>query len=329
MGINLNPVKIETPSKVILFGEHAVVDGYSAISMAIDLKTCGKVSKNSDNNSIIINLKNLNKKIEFPIDEIFDIKNKNYCNDLKYVAYALENTFEYLVENNLLNKTDIKPFTLDISSGIPVSCGLGSSASVVITTVKTILAIHDVELEKDELIKIAHAVEKEVQGKASITDTATITYGGMLKIKAGAVEQIKGNLNDIIKGYDFLIVYAEERKKKTAELVNEVANHPQKDEIFKSIGEVVNKVESVKNITELGILMSKNHELLKELGVSTEKIDKVVEVGKEYGYGAKLTGAGGGGAVLILVDENNKKELLKQLDVLGVIGVFECRMITY
>ncbi|MDK2789925.1 MAG: mevalonate kinase [Methanothermococcus sp.] len=329
MGINLNPVKIETPSKVILFGEHAVVDGYNAISMAIDLKTYGKVSKNSDINRIIINLKNLNKKIEVPIDEIFDIKNKNYCNDLKYVAYALENTFEYLVENNLLNKMGIKPFTLDISSGIPVSCGLGSSASVVITTIKAILAIHGVELEKDELIKIAHAVEKEVQGKASITDTATITYGGMLKIKDGAVEQIKGNLNDIIKGCDFLIVYAEERKKKTAELVNEVANHPQKDEIFKSIGEVANKVESVKNITELGILMSKNHELLKELGVSTEKIDKVVEVGKEYGYGAKLTGAGGGGAVLILVDENNKKELLKQLDVLGVIGVFECRMSDY
>jgi len=39
---------IKTPSKIILFGEHAVVDGYPAISMALDLKTTGEIEENFD-----------------------------------------------------------------------------------------------------------------------------------------------------------------------------------------------------------------------------------------------------------------------------------------
>ena len=174
---------------------------------------------------------------------------------------------------------------------------------------------------------MAHSVEKEVQGRASITDTATITYGGILKIKDNKIESIKNSkLYNILKSCNFLIVHAELRKRKTAELVNDVAKHPKKDEIFKFIGDIVENLESVNSREELGKLMVQNHELLRELGVSTEKLDKVVEIGKKYSYGAKLSGAGGGGVAIILVDENKKEMLLKKLDDLEILGVFECKM---
>ncbi len=325
---------IKTPSKIILFGEHAVVDGYGAISMAIDLKTTGKISfKNINNigieNRIIINLKNLNKSISIGIEELPNIDINNYENDLKYIVCSLKNTANYLIEKNLIDLNNLKPFELDISSDIPVSCGLGSSASVIITTIKSFLIVNDINISDDILSKIAHSVEKEVQGRASITDTATITYGGILKIKNNKIESIKNSkLYNILKSCNFLIVHAEHRKRKTAELVNDVAKHPKKDEIFKSIGDIVENLESenVGGKKELGKLMIQNHELLKELGVSTEKLDKVVEVGKIYGYGAKLSGAGGGGVAIILVDENKKEKLLKNLHNLGVLGVFECKM---
>jgi len=46
--------------------------------------------------------------------------------------------------------------------------------------------------------------------------------------------------------------------------------------------------------------MNENHSELKIFGISTDPIEKIVSIGREYGYGAKLTGAGGGGAVIII-----------------------------
>ena len=321
---------IKTPSKIILFGEHAVVDGYGAISMAIDLKTTGKVSFNNIKNKIIINLKNLNKNISIDVGELPHININDYENDLKYVVCSLKNTVNYLIERNLINLNNLnnlKSFELDISSDIPVSCGLGSSASVIITVIKSFLIANNIHLADDKISKIAHSVEKEVQGRASITDTATITYGGILKIKDNKIESIKNSkLYNILKSCNFLIVHTELRKRKTAELVNDVAKHPKKDEIFKSIGDIVENLESINGKEELGKLMVQNHELLRELGVSTEKLDNVVEIGKKYSYGAKLSGAGGGGVAIILVDENKKETLLKKLDDLEILSVFECKM---
>ncbi|WP_421078129.1 mevalonate kinase [Methanothermococcus sp. Ax23] len=323
---------IETPSKIILFGEHAVVDGYGAISMAVNLKTRGEISRSSDSEKITINLKDLNRCIEVNIKDIPNINIYDYENDLKYVVCSLKNVANYLIEKNLLNFNDLggsslKSFKLNIFSNIPVSCGLGSSASVIITVIKSFLHANDITLPDDEIAKIAYSVEKEVQGKASITDTATITYGTILKIKNNNIEPMNdSNLYNLLKKCNFLIVHVEERKKKTAELVNEVANHPKKNEIFKSIGEIVDKAELINSVEELGKLMVKNHELLKQLGVSTEKMDEVVEAGKKYGYGAKLSGAGGGGIVVVLVDDVKKEDLLECLKKLEVIGIFNCKM---
>ena len=208
---------IKTPSKIILFGEHAVVDGYGAISMAIDLKTTGKVSFNNIKNKIIINLKNLNKNISIDVGELPYININDYENDLKYVVCSLKNTVNYLIERNLINLNNLKSFELDISSDIPVSCGLGYSASVIITVIKSFLIANNIHLADDEISKMAHSVEKEVQGRASITDTATITYGGILKIKDNKIESIKNSkLYDILKSCNFLIVHAELRKRKTS-----------------------------------------------------------------------------------------------------------------
>ena len=52
---------VETPSKVILFGEHAVVYGYRAIAMAIDLTSTVEIKRLDD--KIILNLNDLNKSL--------------------------------------------------------------------------------------------------------------------------------------------------------------------------------------------------------------------------------------------------------------------------
>ncbi|ABR56358.1 mevalonate kinase [Methanococcus aeolicus Nankai-3] len=329
---------IETPSKVILFGEHAVVGGYMALSMAVDLKISGLLEcydyiinnqQPTTPEPIIIDLIDLNKKVEINPQDILNINLSNYDNDLKYVASTLKNTVNYLMDKNLMKlnpiNNNIKPFKLTITSNIPISCGLGSSASIIITIIKSILTVHNLILSKEEISKIAYTVEKEVQGIASITDTSTIIYGGALKIKDNKIKPIENNdFNNLLAGCQFLIVHSERRIKKTAELVNEVAKHPQKRQIFKQIGEIVEKAEFVKNKEELGKLMVENHKLLNKLGVSTEKLNKIVEIGQKLGYGAKLSGAGGGGIAIILINENKKEDLLNELNDLGVLGIYDC-----
>jgi len=314
---------VEAPSKVILFGEHAVVEGYGAISMAVDLKTRGRISHSEKD--IVINLKDLGRSLTLNIEDISTLNLRNYNRSVKYVLCAIKSIVNYLKDKGY---EDFKPFKLDISSDIPVSCGLGSSASVVVTTIKSFLLANNISIPKKELCKICFSVEREVQGRASITDTATVIYNSVLKIKnSNDFEILEGTkLYKLLKDCHFLLVHVERRKKKTAELVKEVAGHPKKEEIFRDIGKIVNEVEGISTWEELGELMIKNHELLKKLGVSTTKMDKVVELGSRYGYGAKLSGAGGGGVVVILTDEDRRKELLGSLRELGVLDVFECKV---
>jgi len=309
---------VKTPSKVILFGEHAVVYGYRAVSMAIDLTSTVEIKK-IEKNEIILNLNDLNKSLRLSLDDIKNINSNNF-NDFKYCLCAIKNTLNYL---------NIEPkygFEINIKSNIPISCGLGSSASITIGTIRAVSEFYNKELKDEEIAKLGYTVEKEIQGKASITDTSTITYRGILEIKNNKFRKIEGDFEEFLKSCKFLVVYVEERKKKTAELVNEVAKVEYKDEIFKEIDEIIGKALKADSKEEFGKLMTKNHGLLKKLNISTPKIDRVVDIGNKFGFGAKLTGAGGGGCVIILVNEEREKELIKILNKENV-RIFKCKMV--
>src|SRR3989442_7776295 len=59
---------------------------------------------------------------------------------------------------------------------------------------------------------------------------------------------------------------------------------------------------------ELGSLMNRNHELLRQIGVSTTRLDRLVAAAKEGGaLGAKLTEAGGRGCMIALFQCNKSR----------------------
>ena len=64
--------------------------------------------------------------------------------------------------------------------------------------------------------------------------------------------------------------------------------------------------------------MNDNHVLLQNLGVSSEKLDQLVEAAYEAGaYGAKLSGAGGGDNMFALVDLENKEKVERAIEQAG------------
>ncbi|EKD67041.1 MAG: hypothetical protein ACD_48C00624G0001, partial [uncultured bacterium] len=150
-------------------------------------------------------------------------------------------------------------------------------------------------------------------------DVAAATYGKtLLYVKGGVMlEKLPWNLNT--NGVSLVIGYSGV-KADTASIVKDVAkkrNEQQKrvDRIFEAIGKLVMqaKVSGDKGDWEtVGKLMNFNQEYLRDLGVSTEKLEEMIAAAKKSGaYGAKLSGAGGGDCMIALVPKE-KREAVEQ-----------------
>src|SRR5207245_9309099 len=80
-----------------------------------------------------------------------------------------------------------------------------------------------------------------------------------------------------------------------------------------SYGLNANSKEVVKEIrkeddNELGRLMNRNHDMRRQIGVSTPDLDRLVAEARQAGaLGAKLTGAGGGGCIIALCDDKKDR----------------------
>jgi len=86
--------------------------------------------------------------------------------------------------------------------------------------------------------------------------------------------------------------------------------HPdQYEQSFNQIAELVNEARhqlESGSAAKLGPLLTANHRLLQNLGVSIPELDRLVDAALNAGaFGAKLTGGGGGGNMIALVDETH------------------------
>jgi mevalonate kinase len=295
-------VTASAPGKIILFGEHAVVYGKPAIAAAVDRRVYVKVEKRDDNRTHV--------KVEEP--EVSGFLN------LEKGIIELENgknnrtgILEYVLRS--LIKTETRyGLEITINMDIPIGAGLGSSAAITVATIKAASTFNEIKLTRDEIAKLAHQVELEVQGSASPIDTTLSTHGGIIYLSRDAEEIIKLNIN-----YEIPIVIGYTSKRgNTGELVESVRlkteKHPQ------VMLPILNSMESITNGAReamingdqqmIGEFMNINHGLLDAIGVNTEELSKMVYTARKTGsLGSKLTGAGGGGSIIAycpgIVDE--------------------------
>jgi mevalonate kinase len=277
-------VTVSAPGKVILFGEHAVVYGKPSLVGAIDKRTYVNLETRGDDRIYI-------KSNAEPCDLTFSLDKIESVDGFPYVRKAIELAFEHIDKKSGLD--------IEISSDFPPASGLGSSASV---SIAAIMAIHEAlgsTISKDELAKLGHKVELEVQGAASPTDTTIATFGGALFIEPdkGEYERIDAHL-PLVVGYTGI-------ERSTKALVDDVRALRDKfpeiiDSIIYSIDKITREAKNrIENREEIGELMNINHGLLTALGVSNFKLDSLVYVARDAGaVGAKLTGAGGGGCMI-------------------------------
>lgn len=290
------------PGKAILFGEHFVVYGVKAILCAID-KRITATSRLLEEKKVRI--KSQLGNVELDIEQL---------SDPDLVSLRFMKPFFHIVKTTLEGFGKNKGIEIMIKSEIPAGIGLGSSSAACVAVAASVLGLFD-KIPKEHILKRAIEAERVIFADASGADSSISTFGGLISYDKNGFEKINSR-------NDFNLVIANSNQvHDTREIVMRVRKFKDKnEELFVKLCEqemeIVNDALSAlkeNDLNRLGLLMSKNQELLDKIKVSTNKLDLLIKEAKKTSYGAKLTGAGGGGCIISLVDKSNAKATIDNL----------------
>lgn len=291
------------PGKVILFGEHFVVYGIKAILCSID-KRITVTSQFVDDKKI---------RIKSSLGE-YEMSMKSLEN-LENVQEKFMRPFFHIAQKAIEQNPTEKGIEIFIESEIPPGAGLGSSSAACVAAVASVHGLFH-RLSNDEVLKLAIQAERTIFAQTSGADSSVSTFGGLLAY------DLKNGFQDIPSRNDLSFVIANSAQAHdTQDVVAQVKIFRDKNrDLFNRLYDkethiVKDAIEALRenNLNKLGSLMLENQELLKQIGVSTEKIDVMIKEAQKTSHGAKITGAGGGGCIISLVDESNKKDTMDNL----------------
>ncbi len=295
------------PGKIILLGEHAVVYGQPALAIPVrDVRARVVVQAEIKGEEGAIHI--FAPEIDF---------------HSQYSDLPEDHPLRAAIDGVLheLNISRTPACSLRIHSTIPIASGLGSSAAVSVAVIRALAGFLGHPLPEERVSSLAFGVEKIHHGTPSGIDNTVVTYNQPVFFSKDEPIQT------LPIGTSLTFVIGDTgTPSPTAETVALVRDAYQKDQghyegLFSSIGNLVVRARKAiveGNRSELGALMDENHTLLKEMGVSSLKLDQLVEGARENGaLGAKLSGGGGGGNMIALVEREQAPAVASALRELG------------
>jgi mevalonate kinase len=294
-----------SPGKVILFGEHFVVKGSKALVAAIDLYTKVEIEESNWPSEIF--------------SEGTEIRGKINA-DLKVVGSKELEPFARILSVLKSWGFQLSGFKAKISSEIPMSAGLGSSAASAAAFSLSYTNMLGYKLNDKELFTLSNEAEKITHINPSGVDSAAITYGGILIFKkdVGVISRLNTLFSD---KYSFIIADSG-IKRSTSVPVKDVLILSEKlwpavsliYDVADKIVDLGNDAISNDDYETLGTLMNINQGLLNSIGVSSIELEEIVYRSRLAGaIGAKLTGAGRGGSVIILAPSNKVESIIDKI----------------
>lgn len=283
----------------MVMGEHAVVYGYPSLVTAIDERLTVGVEK---------------------IEESKVVVDAPQAGDTRFVDEAVRQAQKGWGIPSV-------GFRIKTQSNFSGKYGFGSSASVTVGVVKALALLFKKEVTSRELFDLSYKTVLAVQGMGSGFDVAAAVYGGTLYFIAGGkvIEEIHAQYresNDQTVSEMPLIVGYTGVKADTTMLIKQVAEKKEKnpekvERIFQAITKLVEeaKMRMLEGDWErVGRLMDFNHEYLRDLGVSSEKLEAMISAAKKAGaWGAKLSGAGGGDCMIALGPSDKREAIQKAI----------------
>ena len=259
------------PGKLILSGEHAVVYGHPAVAVAVDRGT-----------TVGLHRRPGPTRVERAI---------------------LHDRRLHEAMRSILPESGVG---VSIESDLPVGRGMGSSAALAIALVRAWWALEGREPTFEDLHREGFKVERVFHGRPSGIDHAVAALAAPVRYRKGDEGP---DLSPLAMPRLQLVVLDTGLAGDTQALVQGVADRrPAVDPLLSRIGaltaELIDALATDQPPAVLGELLTENHRLLAQIGVSTPNLDRLVGFARKAGaHGAKLAGAGGGGVVLALVDD--------------------------
>ncbi len=266
--------------KLLLFGEHSAIYGYPAVGIALNRSLTVEVAPE-------VSWRFCFGDVE-PCEE-FDGEYASFFPHLEHVANNAD----------LGNRCRDLRGRVRVTADLPIAVGFGSSAALC-TAFARLLAPADADLSL--LWRLAHRLESFFHGRASGIDTGLSVYTGARSFYFGDTEL---PTTHTVALPEATICYAAlARTKSTRELVASVRQKQENDrettgKHLDALGVIAENVASgdLRSAAELGEYATRAQHHLRELGVSSDSLETVLEAGLSAGaIGGKLSGAGGGGA---------------------------------
>lgn len=293
-------VEVSAPGKLMLFGEHAVMYGYPCIVTAVDQRM----------SLVAVPIKERKLRLDAP--EVGIMGYEKDLDSLGIIGNGPKGVRFVETAVKLFQEEFGLPFGIAIKtkSEFKIS-GLGSSSAAAVCTIEALSELLDKKLTKKELFDLSYKTVLEIQKTGSGFDMAAVIFGGTLFYLFGGkkIEPLKAEDLPLVVGHSGI-------KAETPVMVKMVEGKYQKnkkimDEIFALMGKITQKArDSLEkgDFQKLGELANFNQGLLEAIGVSSDRLARLIFAAREAGaYGAKLSGAGGGDCMIAFVKEEKRK----------------------
>ena len=212
-------------------------------------------------------------------------------------------------------------------STLPTRSGIGSSSSLIVGLVNSILAFKNKKLSKYNVAKIAIEIERKILNEdGGIQDQISASFGGINLIKCYknykfSVKKIRLSKKNIYFLENSLVLVFSNIKRYSSKIIKS-----QKKEKINHFKIVKKEVDEIINIIKAGSKKKLgkvfNEHWRRKMNLSNEmtntKINNVYKkiMKNKYIHGGKLIGAGGGGFFLFVVkDKKRINKYLKKINL--------------
>jgi galactokinase len=330
-----NSIKVSTPGRICLFGEHQDYLGLPVIAASISRRVSIE-GASSIHNLAKVNLPDILRKMTFSISPELPFQNsrdylRSVLNILQREGFTFNNGFDCTVRGN-----------------IPINSGTSSSSALVASWVNFLSRVADnpKQLSPEQIAEIAYRAEVvEFSEAGGMMDHYSTACGNVIYLQSVPeikVENLKPKLGTFILGDSLepkdtvgllkrvkggVLIALEKIKNKFPEFSLSTATFEdlsnfenlltfeERELISGNIDNhrILNKAldllksESFED-SQLGELLNQHQFNLREnLKISTPKIDRMIQASLDAGaLGGKINGSGGGGCMFVYAPQNTE-----------------------
>jgi mevalonate kinase len=305
-------IKVRTPAKLVISGEHAVVYGNPAIGIAVN-RYIDVTIRWLKLAAWSFELLGISFKRQVALTTLHKLKNKIHRQYERFQQgeHSIRDVLKHPFELSLYTATNVvEKFRRHLPNGIgvatdstiPTGCGMGSSAACVVGLIHAISELLDLRLTIEDYISLGVESENLQHGNSSGFDVNLVYRGGCQYYHQG-----KSTPLTYPADWNWQLIHTGTPICSTGECVTAARSQltAQRLASFEAVAEALKVNLETRQLQGAQTSISNNHELLCDIGVVPDRVASFIEACQKIDVAAKICGAGAcygdaGGVVLAL-----------------------------